>query len=75
MKQLNNGFKIMRENKIIHKDLKLENILIKYEDNNNYIIKIADYGSGRLDNLNSVYNNTNLGHKIFGTRNIKRRKI
>ena len=28
----------MRENKIIHKDLKLENILIKYEDNNNYII-------------------------------------
>ena len=27
MRQLNNGFKIMKENKIIHRDLKLENIL------------------------------------------------
>ena len=53
MNQLNNGFKIMKENKIIHRDLKLENILIKYEDNNNkYKIKIADYGnSKRLDSL------------------------
>ena len=33
LKQLNNVFKIMKENKIIHTDLKLENILIKYENN------------------------------------------
>ena len=32
MKQLNNIFKIMWENKIIHRDLKLENILIKKMD-------------------------------------------
>ena len=39
MKQLNNTFKIMKENKIIHRDLKLENILIKYKDkeHKNYI--------------------------------------
>ena len=43
MKQLNNAFKIMNEKKIVHRDLKLENILIKYEDENkkNYIIKLS----------------------------------
>ena len=35
MKQLNNTFKIMKENKIIHRDLKLENILIKKENGKN----------------------------------------
>ena len=62
MSQLNNGLKIMRENKIIHRDLKLENILIKNKDNNKYIIKIADYGiSKRLNSLSKNYCNTNVG--------------
>ena len=66
MKQLNNGFKIMVENKIIHKDLKLENILIKYEDNNKYIIKLADYGSSkRLNELSQNSCKTNLGALIY----------
>ena len=42
--QLNNTFKIMCENNIIHRDIKLENILIKYNSNNNYIVKLTDYG-------------------------------
>jgi len=33
LNQLNNTFKIMKDNKIIHRDLKLANILVKYEDN------------------------------------------
>ena len=41
--QLNNTFKIMNENKIAHRDLKLENILIKHE-NKKTIYKISDYG-------------------------------
>ena len=44
--QLNNTFKIMKENHIIHRDLKLENILIK-EENDQKIYKIIDYGSGK----------------------------
>ena len=49
MSQLNNTFKIMYKNKIIHRDIKLDNILIKYKDNNNdsninFIVKLTDYG-------------------------------
>ena len=46
LSQLNNTFKIMSENKIAHRDLKLENILIKYEDKAKYIytFKLTDYG-------------------------------
>ena len=66
MKQLNNGLKIMKENKIIHRDLKLENILIKYKDNNKYIIKISDYGSSkRLDSLSKNYCNSKVGTLIY----------
>ena len=49
MNQLNKTLKIMKENSIIHRDLKLENILIKYNDkeNNKYTIKLSDYGSSK----------------------------
>ena len=49
IKQLNNTFKIMEENKIIHRDLKLENILIKYDDKNKskFTVKLTDYGVSR----------------------------
>ena len=51
--QLNNTFKIMYKNIIIHRDIKLDNILIKYNDNNNneaninFIVKLADYGKSK----------------------------
>ena len=38
MYQLNKTFKIMRENRIVHRDIKLDNVLIKYENNNNILI-------------------------------------
>ena len=46
LNQLNNSFRIMFENKIVHRDLKLENILLKYEngDQSKYIVKLTDYG-------------------------------
>ena len=38
--QLNNSFKIMFENKLVHRALNLENILIKYNNDNNDSYKI-----------------------------------
>ena len=44
--QLNKTFKIMHDNKIAHRDLKLENILIKYEneEKTKFTYKLTDYG-------------------------------
>ena len=43
--QLNKTFKIMKENKITHRDLKLQNILVKFEnkEKTKYTFKIIDY--------------------------------
>ena len=59
LNQLNNVFKTMKENEIIHRDLKLENILIKYKDKEHkkkYIIKLRDYDSSlRLSSITRYY--------------------
>ena len=49
LSQLNNTFKIMKENKIAHRDIKLQNILVKYEniEKTKYTFKISDYGVGK----------------------------
>ena len=51
--QLNEVFKIMLSKNIIHRDLKPQNILIKYVSQNNFIIKIADFGLSREFNNKS----------------------
>ena len=65
MKQLNKGFKVMIENNIIHRDLKLENILIKYKENKEYIIKLADYGNSKK--FDSKITSNNYGNSFVGT--------
>ena len=49
---LNKIFKVMNENNIIHRDLKLKNFLIKYtnKERTEYIVKLADYGIGKFLN-------------------------
>ena len=44
--QINKSFKIMNQLKIVHRDLNLKNILVKYEnkEKTKYILKISDYG-------------------------------
>ena len=65
--QLNNTFKIMVNKKIAHRDLKPQNILVKYQNKNdktNYIIKLCDYGvSKKLEMTKGLLS------RIVGTMN------
>ena len=61
--QLNETFKIMVKNNIVHRDIKLENILVKYEDKEkqNFIVKLTDYG------ISKQVTKTTKCHTLIGT--------
>ena len=48
--ELNELFKIMNKNNIVHRDLKLRNFLIKYtnDQKTEFIVKLCDYGIGKF---------------------------
>ncbi|CAA3018900.1 serine threonine- kinase ATG1c-like isoform X1 [Olea europaea subsp. europaea] len=46
MRQLAEGLKILRENNLIHRDLKPQNLLLSTNDDNS-VLKIADFGFAR----------------------------
>ena len=56
MNQLNETFKIMTREKIVHRDIKLENILIKYENDKkeDFIVKLTDYGISKQVSLKTT---------------------
>ena len=65
--QLNNSFKLMVKNQISHRDLKLENILIKYKnkEKTKYEVKLTDYGiSKKLLTLSKKFT-TKIGTSAF----------
>ena len=74
--QLNNTFKIMKKNNIIHRDLKLENILIKFNDKEHkkYTIKLSDYGSSKRLKSLSMNCNSYLGTLVYMAPEILKRK-
>ena len=64
--QLNNVFKKMQQYKIAHRDIKLNNILVKYlnKEKTEYKILLSDYGiSNQLSNLTSKFK-THAGTQI-----------
>ena len=65
--QLNNCFKKMREEGIIHRDLKLANILIKYDKNIpviGFIAKLSDFGLSKELSKENELTNTVVGTPI-----------
>ena len=65
--QLNNVFKIMHENKISHRDIKLNNILVKYlnTEKTEFKVLLSDYGiSNQLNELTTSFKT------LIGTRAI-----
>ena len=57
LSQLNNTFREMRKLKLIHRDLKLGNILIKFlnKEKTKFIVKVSDFGLSRTINSNANY--------------------
>lgn len=50
--QILSGVKVIHQNNVIHRDLKLENIFIKKNPQNNHLIcKIGDFGLARQINI------------------------
>ena len=65
--QLNNVFRIMNDNNIVHRDIKLHNILIKYtnEEKSKFRVLLSDYGvSNQLSSMTQRYK-THAGTQII----------
>ena len=65
--QLNNAFKIMHKNKISHRDIKLNNILVKYlnTEHTEFKVLLSDYGiSNQLNELTTSFK-THIGTRII----------
>ena len=66
--QLNNSFKILNEKHIAHRDLSLDNILIKFinDEHTEYIVKLTDYGvSKELTALKKKYSTKYVGKSTY----------
>ena len=65
--QLNNVFRIMNERNIVHRDIKLHNILVKYlnEEKSKFKVLLSDYGvSNQLSSMTKKYK-THAGTQII----------
>jgi serine/threonine protein kinase len=65
--QLNNAFKIMHKNKISHRDIKLNNILVKYLDDkkSQFKVLLSDFGISNQLNMLTTHFSTKLGTRII----------
>lgn len=57
LRQIINGLSCLHRNKIIHHDIKLENILLNFKNGNNILeseVKISDFGLAKFKDQNSI---------------------
>lgn len=40
----------LKENRVVHRDLALRNLLVTRDENGKYVVKVADFGMSRLIN-------------------------
>ena len=62
--QLNDVLRFMKQKNINHRDIKPQNILIKYTNKNDFIIKLTDFGLGKQLNSKSYFT-SDVGTDIF----------
>jgi serine/threonine protein kinase len=75
LRQLNKTLKKLIERNIVHKDIKPDNILIKYKDGNKNIfdIKLTDYGLSKY--LSKKYDSEKAGDKFYIAPESKNNKL
>ena len=61
---LNKAIKILHQNNIIHRDIKLENIFMKFEGASDFVIKLGDFGCSKINNFESKCS-TNCGTLLY----------
>ena len=60
--QILKGVEVIHQNKIVHRDLKLENIFVKKTEKQGLVCKIGDFGLARFLDLNA---NSNCGTQNY----------
>ena len=60
--QILRGVEVIHQNKIVHRDLKLENIFVKKTEKQGLICKIGDFGLARFLDMNA---NSNCGTQNY----------
>jgi hypothetical protein len=57
MLQVAEGMNYLHQNRVLHRDLKSMNILVKYNDDRHVYAKVADFGLSKIKELSCTYSN------------------